>query len=94
MKKIELNISELDEKVLNTEMDVETFFQDFVNERIRRLRESMIADAIPKLLASKKKIPQTEDEIILLCDLESAKDKIKRHSDNIDTHSSVSVVQS
>lgn len=82
MKNIVLHISELDEKVLNTELDCETFFQDFVNERIRRLRESMITDIIPKLLASKKKIPQTEDEIILLCDLRSVGERMEEIADD------------
>ena len=75
MKKIELTLSELDFKVLNTEMEVSTFFQDFINERIRVKRESLIMDIIPKLLADKRKIPRSEDDIILLCNLESTKER-------------------
>ena len=81
--KIELTISELDFKVLNTEMDAETFFQDFVNERVRVKREKIVSEIVPKLLAEKKKIPQTEDEIILLSDLESAKERQERLENNV-----------
>lgn len=72
---IKLNISDIDYKVLNTEMDVDTFFQDFIDERIRRKRDEIIPKVVMELINAKKKIPQSEDDIIALADLESAKDR-------------------